>query len=96
MIKPFLAVGTLEPQYLVEIIAIAREESAETVIAWRDENGIKVPLATDPDRSIYNMFAAVGIPRFITVSTDNKVIKMTLAEGENQLSLIDWHGKVIK
>ena len=74
----------------VEIIAIAREETSETVIAWRDENGIKVPLAADPDRSIYKMFAAAGIPRFITVSADNKVIKMNLAEEENQLSLIEW------
>lgn len=74
----------------VEIIAIAREETAETVIAWRDEYGIKIPLAADPDRSIYKMFAAAGIPRFITVSADNKVIKMNLAEGENQLSLIEW------
>ena len=74
----------------IEVIAIAREETAETVIAWRDKHGIRTPLATDPDRSIYQMFAAAGIPRFITVSTDNKVIKMNLAEGGNQLSLIEW------
>jgi len=74
----------------VEIIAIAREETAETVIPWRDQHGIKIPLAADPDRSIYKMFAAAGIPRFITVSSDNKVIKMNLAEEENQLRLIEW------
>lgn len=74
----------------IEIIAIAREETDETVIAWRDRYGIKTPLATDPDRSIFKQFAAAGIPRFITVSTDNKVIKMNLAEGENQLRLIEW------
>jgi peroxiredoxin len=74
----------------IEIIAIAREESSETVIAWRDKHGIKTPLAADPDRNIYNMFAAAGIPRFVTVSTDNKVIKMNLAEGQDQLSLIEW------
>jgi peroxiredoxin len=74
----------------IEIIAIAREETAETVIAWRDKHNIRTPLAADPDRSIYKMFAAAGVPRFITVSTDNKVIKMNLAEGENQLSLIEW------
>ena len=74
----------------IEIIAIAREETADTVIAWRDKYGIRTPLATDPDRSIYKMFAAAGVPRFITASTDNKVIKMNLAEGENQLRLIEW------
>jgi len=74
----------------IEIIAIAREETAETVKAWRDKNDIRVPLAVDPDRSIFSQFAAAGIPRFITVSGDNKVIKMNLAEGENPLTLIEW------
>ena len=51
----------------IEIVAIAREETAVTVIAWRDRYGIKTPLATDPDRSIFKQFAAAGHPRFITV-----------------------------
>jgi len=74
----------------VEIIAIARQESNESVIKWRNEHNIKVPLATDLDRSIYKQFAVGGIPRLITVSKDNKVIKMNLAEGEDQLKLIHW------
>jgi peroxiredoxin len=75
----------------IEIIAIAREESEATVKAWRDKFDIKVPLAVDSDRSIYKQFAVGGIPRIITVSKDNKIIKMNLAEGENQLDLIEWH-----
>jgi peroxiredoxin len=74
----------------IEIVAIAREETVETVIAWRDRHGIRTPLAVDPDRSIFKMFAAAGIPRFVTVSTDNQIIKMSLAEGEDQLGLIEW------
>jgi peroxiredoxin len=74
----------------VEIIAIAREETNEDVIKWRNENNIKVPLATDLDRSIYKQFAVGGIPRLITVNKENKVIKMNLAEGEGQLKLIHW------
>ena len=74
----------------IEIVAIAREETVETVIAWRDRHGIRTPLAVDPDRSIFKMFAAAGIPRFVTVSTDNQIIKMNLAEGEDQLGLIEW------
>jgi len=74
----------------VQVVAIAREETDETVIAWRDEHGITIPLAADPDRSIFKRFAAAGIPRFVMVSTDNKVIKMNLAEEEDALSLIEW------
>lgn len=74
----------------IEIIAIAREEDEATVKAWRDKRGIKVALAVDADRSIYKKFAAGGIPRLISVDEDNKVIKMTLAEGQEQLSKIIW------
>ena len=74
----------------IEIIAIAREEDIETVTAWRDKRGIKVALAVDNDRSIYKRFASGGIPRLITVGENNKVIKMNLAEGEQQLAKIVW------
>jgi peroxiredoxin len=74
----------------LDIIAIAREETNEEVIKWRDEHNIIVPLATDVDRSIYKQFAVGGIPRLITIGKDNKVIKMNLAEGEDQLKLIQW------
>jgi peroxiredoxin len=74
----------------IEIIAIAREQTNDVVAKWRDEKGIKVTLASDPDRSIYKQFAAAGIPRFVTVDENNQIIKMNLAEGENQLDKIEW------
>ena len=74
----------------IEVIAIAREETADIVMPWRDQYGIRTPLATDPDRAIFRQFAAAGIPRFITVGEDNKVIAMNLAEVEDPLSLIQW------
>ena len=74
----------------IEIVAIAREEDAATIKAWRDKRGIKVALAVDEDRSIYKKFAGGGIPRLISVDEDNKVIKMTLADGQEQLSKIIW------
>ncbi|PKG81719.1 hypothetical protein CXF85_17250 [Colwellia sp. 75C3] len=74
----------------IEIIAIAREEDTETVTAWRDKRGIKVTLAVDNDRSIYKRFASGGIPRLITIGENNKIIKMNLAEGQQQLDKIVW------
>ena len=74
----------------IEIIAIAREEDEATLKAWRDKRGINVALAVDEDRSIYKKFAAGGIPRIISVDEDNVVIKMNLAEGQEQLSQIIW------
>ncbi len=74
----------------IEIIAIAREEDAKTGTAWRNKNGIKVALGVDSDRSIYKRFASGGIPRLITVGENNKIIKMNLAEGDQQLKKIVW------
>ncbi len=74
----------------IEIIAIARGESKATVSAWRDKLALNVPLAVDEDKSIYKQFASGGIPRIITVNTNNEIIKMNLAEGQEQLSLIEW------
>lgn len=74
----------------IEVIAIAREEDIETVTNWRDKRGIKVALAVDVDRSIYKRFASGGIPRLITVGENNRIIKMNLAEGEQQLTQVIW------
>jgi hypothetical protein len=74
----------------IEIVAIAREEDRATITAWRDKRGIKVALAVDSDRNIYKRFASGGIPRLITVGKNNKIIKMNLAEGDQQLEKIVW------
>lgn len=74
----------------IEIIAIAREESAATVTAWRNKNDIKFAIAVDPGRQIYKNFASGGIPRVITVGQSNKIIQMNLAEGDKQLEKIVW------
>jgi hypothetical protein len=75
----------------MQVIAIAREEDNEIVTAWRDKREIDVVIAVDEDRSIYNRFADGGIPRIITVDEDNKVIKMNLVEGQEQLNKVIWH-----
>lgn len=74
----------------IDIIAIAREEDKETIEAWRDNRGVKIAIAVDRDRSIYKRFASGGIPRLITVGENNKIIKMNLAEGVDQLTKIVW------
>jgi len=74
----------------IAVIAIAREEDIDTVKAWRDKFQIKVPLALDPNRSIYKRFAVAGIPWLVMVENNNRIIKMNLAEGHVQLAKIQW------
>ncbi|MDE6009476.1 MAG: TlpA family protein disulfide reductase [Muribaculaceae bacterium] len=45
------------------ILAIAREESEESIIKYWEENELTIPFSPQPDRTVYNLFATVGIPR---------------------------------
>lgn len=45
------------------IICISRAEDNTAVAAYWAANGLTIPYAAIPDRSIYNLFATSGIPR---------------------------------
>ncbi|WP_281557444.1 TlpA disulfide reductase family protein [Thalassomonas sp. RHCl1] len=74
----------------LDIVAIAREQQSTEVASWAAENDIKVTLVADTDRSIYRQFAHAGIPRFIMVDEQNRIVKTVLAEGEQQIEHIRW------
>ena len=74
----------------LQIVAIARENTVEQVIQFKAERNLTIPFVADVDRSIYSQFANAGIPRFIIVGKDNKIIDTVIAEGDNQLSLVHW------
>ncbi len=85
-----LAESDLLKQEDLQIVAIAREQDAETVKTFQQERGLDIEFVADTDRSIYSKFANAGIPRFIMVDKDNSIIDAVIAEGENQLDLIHW------
>lgn len=74
----------------IDIVAIAREQQAQEVKSWGEENDINITLAIDPDRSIYSQFAKAGIPRFIHVDEDNKLVRLELAEDDKPMDKIGW------
>ncbi|MCH5225723.1 MAG: TlpA family protein disulfide reductase [Muribaculaceae bacterium] len=57
----------------VEIIPISREETAEDIKSYWDENGFTMPWSAQENREIYSKFAASGIPR-IYISNPSGVI----------------------
>lgn len=57
----------------VEIFAIAREEGAESISSYWEENGLTIPWSAQNDRTVYSLFASSVIPR-IFVSDRNLVI----------------------
>ncbi|WDD96635.1 TlpA family protein disulfide reductase [Thalassomonas actiniarum] len=74
----------------LDIVAIAREQQNTELASWAAENEIKVTLVADADRSIYRQFAHAGIPRFIMVDEQNRIVETVLAEGEQQIEHIRW------
>ena len=74
----------------LQIVAIARENTVEEIEKFRQERNISIDLVADVDRSIYKQFASAGIPRFIMVDKYNRIVNQVLAEGENQIELIQW------
>lgn len=58
----------------VEVIAIAREEGKDEIESYWKDHGLTVPWSPQPDRSVYNLFATVGIPRMY-ISNPEGMIK---------------------
>jgi peroxiredoxin len=56
------------------MFVIGREESAETVRAFKDEHGFTFPMASDLDRSVFEHFATDRIPRTYLISRDGKIL----------------------
>jgi peroxiredoxin len=60
------------------MIAIAREETAATIVPFRKAKGFTYPIAPDPSRSTYKLFADSGIPRTYVVSPTGKILFQTV------------------
>ena len=58
------------------VLAIAREESAETIKAFWQEHSLTLPYSPQSDRSIYNLFATKYIPRAYLCSSEGIVLWM--------------------
>ena len=56
----------------VEFICISRSEDAASVDAYWRENSFTMPVAAVADRSVYDLFATIGIPRLYV--TDGIII----------------------
>jgi len=56
------------------LVGIAREQSEKEVASYRAKHGITYPMAADPHRSTYKLFADAGIPRTYLVGPDGKIV----------------------
>jgi peroxiredoxin len=56
------------------LVVIGREESLESVREFREKHGYSFPIAADPDRSVYALFARESIPRTLVVSPEGRIV----------------------
>ncbi len=56
------------------IICIGREHSKQELVVFRDKKGFTFPIAPDPERKIYSLFATKYIPRNIVVDKAGKIV----------------------
>jgi len=56
------------------LLVIGREETTESVREYRVKNGFSFPIAADPDRAVYSLFAHESIPRTLVVSRGGLVV----------------------
>jgi peroxiredoxin len=69
-----------------QMIAVSREESNETIRAFKSEHGFTFPMAPDPDNSVYSQFASQFIPRTYLISRDGTIIYQCTGYHEEELS----------
>jgi peroxiredoxin len=56
------------------LVVIGREETDEAVRQYREANGYTFPIAADPERRVYSLFAKELIPRTLVISPDGRVV----------------------
>ncbi len=57
-----------------QLVVIGREETSESVRKFRDEHRFSFPMAADPEREVYSLFAKESIPRTMVVSPEGQVV----------------------
>jgi len=55
------------------LLVIGREESDATARDFRAANGYSFPVASDPDRTVYSLFAKELIPRTFVIAKDGTI-----------------------
>lgn len=74
----------------LQIIAIGREETTQSLTQFAQDYNLEFSLIADPERAIYSQYANKGIPRLILLDEHNKVIKTLIGEDPNTLQQVVW------
>ena len=70
------------------LIAIGRNHSKDEVIDLQRNKGWSLPLAADPDKAIYNLFAEKKVPRTYLFNTAGELVHQVRGFNEEQYSVL--------
>jgi peroxiredoxin len=56
------------------VLSIGREHTAEELIPFKAEKAVSFPMAPDPERKIYGLYAEKFIPRNVLVDGEGKIV----------------------
>ena len=65
-------------------LSIGREHTKEELVRFRKEKELTIPMAPDPERKIYSLFAKIYIPRNIVIGKDGKIAYMDIGFTEEK------------
>ncbi|CCQ11361.1 Redoxin domain protein [Pseudoalteromonas luteoviolacea B = ATCC 29581] len=85
-----LQASALHNQPDLEIIAIGREETTDSLAAFKTQFNLNYTLVADPDKSIYLRYANQGIPRLLLLDEKNQVMQTWVAEEPNTINKVTW------
>ena len=71
----------------LRMLAIGRGESVEAVRAFAAEKGFAFPLAADPERAAFDLFAFEGVPRVYLISREGKIVFQSQGYHDRQTEL---------
>ena len=55
------------------VISIGREHTAEELVPFKEDKGLSFPMAPDPERKIYGLYATQFIPRNVLIDKEGKI-----------------------
>ena len=56
------------------MLIIGREETDDSIKDFRSKHGYSLPMAADPDRTVYALYAKQYIPRTYLIARDGKIL----------------------
>lgn len=67
-----------EGEKVPQILAIGRDSDSALIEQYRADNGYTIPMAPDPDRAVYGLYASTYVPRAYLLDDSGRIVMMTI------------------